>query len=110
MMPATNPRNPVRDQKPVAIGECQRLAETLGRYPSACVFALEENKDGRGHKVMIALNGPASKPTEYIHTNPNLLLGTFVWCEIRSKEQLPHLQKLIRKVSMLMNAPVVPVH
>lgn len=96
--------------KPVAIGECQRLADLLERHPSACIIGLEKNVEGIGIDAVIGLNGTASKPIEYIRTNPDLLLGTFVWCEIRSREQLPQLQKLIRKASSLMNAPLIPVH
>lgn len=76
----------------------------------AIVVGLETSPDRKKLDVILALNGLASKPTECIRTNPDLLLGAFVWCEIRSRDQLPHLQKLIRKVSSLMNAPLVPVH
>lgn len=110
MEPASEFSAPARDQKPVAIGECQRLANLLERHPSACIMSLEQCKDRQGLDVVIGLNGTASKPIEYIRTNPDLLLGTFVWCEIRSKQQLPQMQKLIRKASMLMSTPMMPVH
>lgn len=107
---STKSAHPTRDAKPVAIGECQRLAELLVRYPAAIILGLENSKDRQSLDVVIGLNGTLSKPVECIRTNPDLLLGTFVWCEIRSKDQLPQLQKLIRRVSSMMNAPLVPVH
>ncbi len=107
---STEPAHTARDVKPVAIGECQRLADLLVRYPAAIILGLENNKDKQGPDVVIGLNGTLSKPVECLRTHPDLLLGTFVWCEIRSKDQLPQLQKLIRRVSSMMNAPLVPVH